>query len=481
MKKISLLSIVLILTGFTAATAQNIISEQKKFGIQKITAESIEVENLRLRAAQNANTSQDWWEPDTVYTFSFITPEECRTIFRYNSQGLLTVSMEQLRINNSWENSIQTSHTYDANNNLLTILVQNWVNNSWINSEEVTYTYDNNNNMLTRFYQAYSWGDSDKITRTYDSNNNVITDLYERWEYNILATGYYDTYTYDSNNNMQLLVRQSWLNDVWMYIYRATYTYDSNNNMLTELGETVNGVWENAFLNTFTYDSNNNMLTQFVQRWVNGDWVNGAIYTLTYDSNNNLLTKLYEPLEYYSSLESDQPHTYTYDSNNNTLTFLRQKKINNLWVSISQYLWTYDENGNGASAEYWQWTDESWQPFDTSLSSFSISLYYNNMQSELSCRGYKATASYIKTTGNPNSIEDISLSTISIYPNPTTGLLNITSGEQNIQLVSIYSLSGAKMFSTQDTILDISHLAAGIYFVRITTNKGMITKKIVKM
>jgi hypothetical protein len=42
-------------------------------------------------------------------------------------------------------------------------------------------------------------------------------------------------------------------------------------------------------------------------------------------------------------------------------------------------------------------------------------------------------------------------------------------------------LSGIQLFKTQNTVFDISHLTAGIYFVQIKTNKGIVTKKIVKI
>ena len=73
---------------------------------------------------------------------------------------------------------------------------------------------------------------------------------------------------------------------------------------------------------------------------------------------------------------------------------------------------------------------------------------------------------------------------ISIYPNPTAGELRMENGEWRIENVEVFDICGIKQlsifnfqFSTQ---IDISHLPAGIYFVRITTEKGVVTKKVVK-
>ncbi|GHT71000.1 hypothetical protein AGMMS50239_39920 [Bacteroidia bacterium] len=72
------------------------------------------------------------------------------------------------------------------------------------------------------------------------------------------------------------------------------------------------------------------------------------------------------------------------------------------------------------------------------------------------------------------------LNTVSIYPNPTKGELRIENGELRIQQVSFFDITGIHLFSTQQTTLDVSHLPAGIYFVQIKTEKGMVAKKIVK-
>ena len=74
------------------------------------------------------------------------------------------------------------------------------------------------------------------------------------------------------------------------------------------------------------------------------------------------------------------------------------------------------------------------------------------------------------------------LNDISIYPNPTTGELRIENGELIIKNVELFDMHGKKILNSQLSTLnslDISHLSAGMYFVRITTEKGVVTKKIV--
>jgi hypothetical protein len=81
---------------------------------------------------------------------------------------------------------------------------------------------------------------------------------------------------------------------------------------------------------------------------------------------------------------------------------------------------------------------------------------------------------------------------ISIYPNPTRGELRITNYELRIDGVEVFDVFGRKQcfgFAQQPShesrvtsheIIDVSSLSAGIYFVKIQTNNGVIIKKVVK-
>ena len=75
---------------------------------------------------------------------------------------------------------------------------------------------------------------------------------------------------------------------------------------------------------------------------------------------------------------------------------------------------------------------------------------------------------------------------VMVYPNPTTGELRITNYELQITNVEIFDVYGRQLsshhliVSSSHHLIIISHLQAGLYFVKITTEKGFITKKIIK-
>ena len=73
---------------------------------------------------------------------------------------------------------------------------------------------------------------------------------------------------------------------------------------------------------------------------------------------------------------------------------------------------------------------------------------------------------------------------IVVYPNPTTGELRVTSYELQVTEVEVFDVYGRKLshisnFTSQIEI-NISHLYTGLYLIKITTEKGITTKKIIK-
>ena len=83
------------------------------------------------------------------------------------------------------------------------------------------------------------------------------------------------------------------------------------------------------------------------------------------------------------------------------------------------------------------------------------------------------------------SVNEQAFSNLLVYPNPTTGELKIENGELKIENVDIFDIYGRNLTSHTSYLLphtsfDISHLPAGVYFVKIFTEAGVVVKKVVK-
>jgi len=63
-----------------------------------------------------------------------------------------------------------------------------------------------------------------------------------------------------------------------------------------------------------------------------------------------------------------------------------------------------------------------------------------------------------------------------LYPNPTTGLLELPQGSLPVTKVSVYNALGMLIGNS----LDLTAVASGVYLVRLETVKGVFTQKVIK-
>lgn len=111
---------------------------------------------------------------------------------------------------------------------------------------------------------------------------------------------------------------------------------------------------------------------------------------------------------------------------------------------------------------------------------------YVQFQPQISLDGFLTSAftsvEYVTVLGvEENSIE---IKEISLYPNPTTGMVTISATE-NIQNINVYSLTG-QLLKTKSNLqqtaitITIEELAAGIYFARVKTESEEKVFRVVK-
>jgi len=101
----------------------------------------------------------------------------------------------------------------------------------------------------------------------------------------------------------------------------------------------------------------------------------------------------------------------------------------------------------------------------------------------------ESTAATFKTDEEVGIME-ITNHELRIYPNPTTGELRIACRDvlqcvfTNVEVFDVYGrMQKSRKAEKQNGEwgLDISNLSAGIYFVKIETESGVVTKKVVKL
>ncbi len=77
---------------------------------------------------------------------------------------------------------------------------------------------------------------------------------------------------------------------------------------------------------------------------------------------------------------------------------------------------------------------------------------------------------------------DNNLYNLVLYPNPVSNKLFISSENTVIEKISVYSLTGKKVFESKHEAnsIDVSELSKGMYFIEISSTKGKSLKKFIK-
>jgi len=80
------------------------------------------------------------------------------------------------------------------------------------------------------------------------------------------------------------------------------------------------------------------------------------------------------------------------------------------------------------------------------------------------------------------AISDLAQNTIVLHPNPVNNILNIEVGNLEITSIEIYNVLGQSILFVSDktSLIDVSALTAGTYFIKLISDKGILTSKFIK-
>ncbi|WP_282031039.1 glycosyl hydrolase [Winogradskyella eximia] len=91
--------------------------------------------------------------------------------------------------------------------------------------------------------------------------------------------------------------------------------------------------------------------------------------------------------------------------------------------------------------------------------------------------------SYVVGSNCALGVEDNELvNSIKIYPNPTSGKINITSNPNvEIESLALYTITGKLIFEANNpsNTIHLNYYQKGVYFLKLVSNKGLVVKKII--
>jgi hypothetical protein len=338
----------------------------------------------------------------------------------------------------TYEKSILYNYTYDLYNNQTSFLQQTWNNsiNSWVNHTQLSYSYDLNNNKLTDLTQTWSagaWVNKDLVTMTYNSNNHVATILSQKW---------------------------------------------------------IAGAWQNNTYTNFTFNASNKPISRLVKQWnaSTSTWIDKNRYTITYDINNDMVNEL-EEAWVFASWNIQKNFTYTYDINHNQLSYLIQNWASGAWENNQKNVYGYDASNNRISSltQYWNTSNSSWRRVNSWVFNYDI----NNFLKNFTIKEYDTTSgvnitledSVVYYYHSVVGLNELALKekTITVYPNPSNGLLNIRSSNiiNSIELYNNLGVLVSKPEIMYNNQIDLSSLSKGMYFLKVSDGKQYHTEKVI--
>ena len=125
----------------------------------------------------------------------------------------------------------------------------------------------------------------------------------------------------------------------------------------------------------------------------------------------------------------------------------------------------------------------SWAWKDTAAPNVGNWVYNIDNCSDSSSTTQTSACPFPLCAGQPLTSVDNNLSNdILIYPNPSSGILNLKSITE-IEQYSIFNISGKlllrKLVNLKEITLELTNLENGTYFLNFTTNNSLVTKKII--
>lgn len=270
------------------------------------------------------------------------------------------------------------------------------------------------------------------------------------------------------------------MNDGLNNMTSLTYTYTINGTTATATwnGNVAYNATDTVHMPTFTTTLNANTTLSVQITKINGTDVNISPKTLTvtknvYTCGGNMTFKL------VTDRYADETTFKIFDPNGNVVlqggpwsqlssntTTVREFAFNPTTIGCYR-LEVYDAYGDGINAGYGA-------GYFQLLAEDGTQIFKDNGK-------FGSQATYLIDVTYPAGIEDITMENTTVYPNPATDVINISTAE-NVQRVEIFNMQGQLVKAETGAVMSISvkDLANGMYTLKLTTDNGSSIHKIVK-
>lgn len=177
------------------------------------------------------------------------------------------------------------------------------------------------------------------------------------------------------------------------------------------------------------------------------------------------------------------------DQNDTNLATINLAFDNTVWTGSGSYVYEVE----GVTYASNSWLTISYQiDFKNSNINFYLNDTYISSQEIEMGASLTALDVYMFDMGTQFYVDNISIESlletssissqqkkIEIFPNPVSDILNIKT-KDDIKVIEVYDISGKKLITTTDKVLNVHSLPKGSYVVKIITDKETTVKKFIK-
>lgn len=318
-----------------------------------------------------------------------------------------------------------------------------------------------------------------------------------------------DSITYDAANNPIKLDRYQLLEGAWAHVSYIEYTYDANGNRLSRSNYNSFGGPVFTLGGVYNYYYENNRLANWELLFGGTDLV--EVCTLTYNEDGLLIEELAQDTWSSGTMEDSWKIVYQYNSDGTLHTSAQSFWSGASWDVAGSEWFFYDDNKNCIKWDHkigTTVTNRNEYEYDLDYTVEQLVLPYNpesdsetgrlvEMENMVTLRkwytednlgelvyvcDYIYDYDFIGTVGV--SDHTFNADNLRMYPNPAADVVAFASDNAIITDIQVLDTTGkavlkASNLNNKETSIDVSNLQSGVYFMRLSTSRGMVTEKLV--
>lgn len=340
----------------------------------------------------------------------------------------------------------------------------------------------------------------------YDQNDRVIAIKDSAGDPTYGTVQVIDSMTYDAQNRVTRVDGYQKLNGVWKHVYYVNYVYDVDGNLVerTNFNSFGSDSFEQGGIYEYVYENGRRVSHEM---YFGDHAALGERCFYQYDAQGRLASETY--LQGYFSIDTTMKITYAYDAagRKTDLRYFYYDEPN--WEADRWETFFYDAAGNcvehSVKNAQGQYTDRRFYDYNATIQASEVSMpyyipemmlpeAYDDANMRVLEHWYTLDVDYVLQyicdyaylyNGVFMSVEDRETPTVSVAPNPTSGLLKVNAEGRVMQSASLYDLSGrlinTYVVNDATASIDMSQVSAGIYVLKMLLEDGSpVVKKVIK-